>query len=310
MDVSAIGAGSINASGDSLQDLRATGELLASEYEGVLACEAEFDLKSYAPSIKSYVDRASALALAGSHLALSGAGILEEGSRKSEVGLNYGTGWGCLETMRLFFAKVKKGNPRFAPALPFSHSYANSPSSVVAIEFALRGHAVTYSCGKLSSAHAVLDAVDFLSRERGTVVAGGSEALSGVLVRHLRDSGGLLGGEDPLAEGARGFVPGEGAGFVVLSTEREASVRVSEDVGSPEFVASCASTRTDYEADVREFDGAEIFPLGARIGETWGASFGIACALAFSVVSRGELKRAAAVCRAGKEKVTLGFARD
>ena len=104
MDVSAVGAGSLNASGDSLEGLRAAGELLASEYEGVLACEAEFDLKRYAPSVKSYLDRASALALAGCHLALSGAGILEEAARKDEVGLNYGTGWGCLETMRLFFA--------------------------------------------------------------------------------------------------------------------------------------------------------------------------------------------------------------
>ncbi len=310
MDVSAIGAGSLNASGDSLEGLLRARELLASEYEGVLACEAEFDLKNYAPSVKSYVDRASALALAGCRLALRGAGILDEGARRGEVGLNYGTGWGCLETMRLFFAKVKKGNPRFAPALPFSHSYTNSPSSVVAIEFALRGHSVTYSCGKLSSARAVTDALDFLSREKGTVVAGGSEALSGVLTGHLKASGQLCGGEDPLAESARGFVPGEGAGFVVLSSETEGPVKVREEIGSPEFVASSAATREEYESDLREFDGAEIFPLGARIGETWGASFGIACALALSVVSRGEFKTAAAVCRAGDEMALLGFVRE
>ena len=107
----------------------------------------DFKIEAYLPNLKTYVDRTSALALSAAKLALQDAGLLEREARPAgvEIGCSYATTFGCLEAMGLFWKKVKSTNPKFAPPLPFTHGYANSPSSLVCIEYGLKGSAATFS---------------------------------------------------------------------------------------------------------------------------------------------------------------------
>ncbi|MHC4915515.1 MAG: hypothetical protein ACYTGB_08485, partial [Planctomycetota bacterium] len=172
-----------------------------------------FSLKDHIPTVTSYVDRCSALGMAAAKLALEDAGRLEPESRGREWGLVYATHWGCLDSMELFFAKVAK-KPRFAPPLVFSHAYANSPSSIICIEFALSGVGATFSEGVTGAITALGWGRDRLERTGGAENAGflicASDSLSGAVRRHL-------------AEG--GAAPGEAGAAVALELEEAAGAR-------------------------------------------------------------------------------------
>ncbi|MCX7805584.1 MAG: hypothetical protein N3A38_10400 [Planctomycetota bacterium] len=182
----------------------------------------EFRLSDYISSIKGYIDRCSALALGAARLALDGSG-LKAGPGCSDIGLCYATTFGCLDSMELFWARTKGGNPKFAPPLPFTHAYANSPSSILAIEFGLRGHSMTFSgdvsSGLLAASHAS-DAIR--GGKSGAILAGASEALSAPRWRHhwAEDELSADGRWAPLEEAGSkaGTVPGEGAAFLVLES--------------------------------------------------------------------------------------------
>lgn len=177
---------------------------------------ADFNLKEYIPTVTSYVDRCSALALAASKLALENAGRLERDSRGGDWGLAYATAWGCLDSMQLFFAKVAK-KPKFAPPLVFSHSYANSPSSLVCIEFGLSGVGATFSEGATGAITALGWARDRLVRTSGSegegVLVCASDSLSGALRKHCA---------------ASGTAPGEAGAAVALELEERAQKRGAE----------------------------------------------------------------------------------
>jgi 3-oxoacyl-(acyl-carrier-protein) synthase len=81
---------------------------------------------------------------------------------------------------------VLERGAKFASSLLFSHSYANVPASLVAIEYRLRGHHGTVCTGLTSGATALAEAVDALRDGRAEVIfAGGVEALSEPLLRGL-----------------------------------------------------------------------------------------------------------------------------
>ena len=190
----------------------------------------DFELSKFVPSIKSYIDRCSALALGAARLTLDRAGLAPDKPRPAEIGLVYATTFGCLDSMELFWQKVKGGNPKFAPPLPFTHAYANSPSSILAIEFKLRGHAITFSGDVSSGLLAVAQAASAIrGGAASAVLAGASEALSAARWRHHWSEGELsLDGKwVPLAPAgsANGIVPGEGAAFVLLETLEGAAAR-------------------------------------------------------------------------------------
>jgi len=181
----------------------------------------DFEITDYLESIKSYIDRTSALACAAAKLALDDAGLAAAGEEgRPEVGLAYGTCWGCLDSMELFFHKVKEGNPRLASPLPFSHSYANSPAAVLAIEFGLRGFHTVSSSGWNSATIAVSQAAEGVRRGASpAVLAGGSESGSHGRFMHLLGKG-LIGGD-----GGGGAVFGEGGCFLVLESAESAAAR-------------------------------------------------------------------------------------
>lgn len=154
----------------------------------------DFDLSEYLKTVRTYIDRTSAFALACVSLLPS-----------ADAALSLGTEWGCMESLQLFSDKLIGGNPKFVPPLIFTHSYANAPNSLIAIEFGSRQFNVCISCGSTSGLQALVYALSQVELERcERIIAGGVDTLSEPLVK---------------CEARRSVPLGEGAGFVLLSSE-------------------------------------------------------------------------------------------
>ncbi len=149
----------------------------------------EFDLSEYLPSERTYLDRCSELALLAAALALREGGIAAAGGTSSaptgetaapdRFGLGLGTAYGCLDTMYNNTQRVQSKGPRLASPLLFMHSFVNTPASLVAIEFGIKGPAATFTDGSLSAASALYWAADLLRRSSvDLMLVGGVEALS------------------------------------------------------------------------------------------------------------------------------------
>ncbi len=251
---------------------------------------ADFDIASYLDSVKSYCDRTSALAAAGVKLALDHAGLGLE--RPDGCGLAFATSWGCLDSMEVFFAKVAGGSPKGASPLVFSHSYANSPAAMLAIEFKLNGFHSVVSAGWNSSTVAISQAAEAISRgECDIVVAGGAEAISPARFGHLLEAGVI---------GPDAAVMGEGACVLVLESAESANSRGAAPLASISgsgasggedrfeamtraIVAACASACVEPSelegyfgaaSGIAEYDSAELAGMAAACGMDAGAVAG------------------------------------
>lgn len=301
--VSSIGIGRDKFFEGLARDLSGIGEITGFDVADRPVTEAgevqDFYLEDYIESEKTYLDRCSELALAGCVLTLRDAGY--EGSGLS-VGLSLGTAYGCLDTMRAFLKRVMAKGARLANPLLFSHSYANTPGSLAAIEFSLSGFNATCCTGLSSGGTAIAWAFDALRLGRAeAILAGGMEALSETLYE-----GCLTQDESP--------VLGEGAGIVMLETASSAGRRHTANpaqlrgCGTAEGLEAAIYGALDDAAVAAEdvdllipaangtprLDGAEeaalrtIFgaqeiariPLKERVGETFGAAAGLAVAAA------------------------------
>lgn len=185
----------------------------------------DVNLDTELPNVKSFIDRTSALALVAAKRALLDAGLLDQAARPADVdemGCAYGATFGCLEAMQIFWQKVKTSNPKFAQPLPFTQGYANSPSSLLCIEFGLRGPAATFSGEKLAGMEALTFAVDqIVSGATRVMLAGASESLSPPAYRHLLATGQL----SKTGNWTDGIVPGEGGAMLVLERDDAARAR-------------------------------------------------------------------------------------
>jgi 3-oxoacyl-(acyl-carrier-protein) synthase len=119
----------------------------------------DFDLKNYPVAPKTYLDRASALALAACGLALKNANL--SGPLGDEFGLCIGTQFGAVQTMAAFESKLFEAGAKTVSPLLFSHSGFNAPAAIISIEWGLRGHHAPF-CGARSGLDAVEAARDAL----------------------------------------------------------------------------------------------------------------------------------------------------
>ena len=162
----------------------------------------DFKLEDYPLSPKTYLDRASALALAASALALRDAKITWPVENPDDFGLTLGTHLGCLDTMKVFWEDAVAKGVRLAKPLLFSHSYINSPISLCAIEFGLKGYHGTFCAGQNSGLEAVRAAFDAIRLGHAeAMLCGGVEALTDA--RELCEPGDL---NDNLGEASVFFV--------------------------------------------------------------------------------------------------------
>ncbi len=143
---------------------------------GFIEPTSGFDLKDYLDTPKTYLDRASALALAGCALALRDANLV--GPFDEGFGIALGTRFGAVETMRGFEGTLAEKGAKSVSPLLFSHSYFNSPISLCAIEWGLKGWHGTL-CGPNATFDAVTAARDALALGHATrMLCGSVEALS------------------------------------------------------------------------------------------------------------------------------------
>ena len=182
----------------------------------------DLELGDFIESSKTYIDRTSAFALAACASALKDA----HWSGDEGVGLVLGTAWGCMDSLELFAQKLAEGKPKFVPLLPFTHSYANAPNSLAAIEFKLRGFNACLTCGHTAG----LAAVEYACRrialgKEKRLLAGGAEALSRPVLHVYCLRGELNPGDAPVPydPASQGMVLGEGA--VVFAIEDAESAR-------------------------------------------------------------------------------------
>ncbi len=169
-------------------------------------------VEDYLESEKTYLDRCSEFALAAVHLALEDAQIDREALEHTRFGLCLGTAYGCLDSLMNMTERVQKKGARFASPLIFTHAFANSPTSLAAIEFRIQGPTATFCVGDVSAAAALQYAFDVLRHGRADLIlAGGVDVLSASLLAGI--------------ELAPGLVPGEGACLLALERAEVAEAR-------------------------------------------------------------------------------------
>lgn len=169
-DLTLHGAGSAVASGGGSGSAGGSAESFKLE---------SFKLENYLASQKTYLDRCAALALAGCALALRDAAMQWPPADADNFGITLGTHLGCVETMKTFWDKTTQSGVRGASPLLFSHSYFNTPISLCAIEFGLKGFHATFCAGHDSGLAAVCAAFDAIRLGHArAMLCGGVEALT------------------------------------------------------------------------------------------------------------------------------------
>jgi 3-oxoacyl-[acyl-carrier-protein] synthase II len=224
--VSAIGIGREAFFGALRERRSGIAPVTAFEAGGRRAGEVKnFTVADYLESQKNYLDRSSELAFAAMSLALEDAD-LDPKSCSSDA-LLLGSAYGNLATMSLFFADFVQKGPRLVKPVLFPHTYSNTTISLLAMEYNLAGYHANFSAGTVSSACALVEGFDLIRQGRQTrALAGGFESLSALLLSGLHAAGSLAD-----ADGQGGFVPGEGAGIVVLEEREQALARGARILG-------------------------------------------------------------------------------
>jgi 3-oxoacyl-[acyl-carrier-protein] synthase II len=209
-----------------------------------------------------------------------------------------------MDSLELFAQKLVQGKPKFAPPLPFTHSYANAPNSLAAIEFKLRGFNACITCGHVSG----LLAVEYACRRVALgkdkrLLAGGSEALSESIFQASCGKGWLNAGDEPRPydPASGGMVLGEGAAVFAIE-----EADLARQWGDPALARVCgyASCRGQSVAEgltrsmreALERGGIEPGAVDAVVGTGCGspevdggeveavrATFGAACPVLTSV---------------------------
>ena len=176
------------------------------------------------------LDRCSRMSLAAAREALLNAGIeAPPGSAETEDaspprGLVLGTMTAGVETLRVFLATMFAEGPESASPMLFPLTVPNSAASQCSILLGLRGPNLTISEMEASGLAAIATAAGLVRDGACDVVlAGGTDewvgeydrAWSRLRLTHRGDPAAFPG---PFVRGRRGFVPGEGAYFVVVES--------------------------------------------------------------------------------------------
>lgn len=179
------------------------------------------------------MSRSSQLAVAAARMAVESSGLrIDEGNR-NEIGALIGCGTISMpDVEQAVITMIQRGGMKISPffipaALP------NMPASQVSIQLGLRGYTTAISTACAAGGQAIGEAAEIIRRgDAEIMLAGGAEAPITALslgafcvMRALSTQGNQqpARASRPFDRGRDGFVPGEGAGVVVL--ERLSSAR-------------------------------------------------------------------------------------
>jgi 3-oxoacyl-[acyl-carrier-protein] synthase II len=176
------------------------------------------------------MDPANTYAIAAAKMALEHAGLAEDAAGKDNFGVIVGTGYsGFASVVEHQRAYLRDGIAQLSP-IHFPNTVYNASAGMVAIELGLNGPNSTVTGLDVSGEFAITYAWMLLQQgmaERVVVV--GVDDLCPALLEGFHDLGFAArdghAASQPLGRARRGFIPGEGAGALVLETARAAAQR-------------------------------------------------------------------------------------
>ena len=174
----------------------------------------EFDLQDLIDSRKPYLDPHSKSALAAAALTFDSASIVWDEIDRSRVGLSYATMLGNQDTMAMFQNMVNEKGMRLASPVLFGHTYPNTTSSLVSIEYGLRGYNQNFCGGPLCGAQALESALFALRQHRADMMLSGGGDVVGLEALGL-----------DMDESSDEPMPAQGVGLMLLETRESAELR-------------------------------------------------------------------------------------
>jgi 3-oxoacyl-[acyl-carrier-protein] synthase II len=192
--------------------------------EPVLVGEVlDFKAADYFVADKTYLDRCSELALAAAKLALDHAGLSAMPAAEERSGVVLGS-YGCVDTALRYRERVAARGIRFATPLIFTHALANTPASLISIDFHLKGYHATV-CGGDGSGGAALHTalVGLFAGHADALLAGAAASLPPAPSRFWATDD--PDAYDPTAVEDFPHAAGEGACLFLLETEESARAR-------------------------------------------------------------------------------------
>jgi 3-oxoacyl-[acyl-carrier-protein] synthase II len=239
------GMGTVNPLGKNLEEYwdgliegRSTGRMAEGYPTDKLTTKFACEVPNFDP--QDFMDRKAAqrmarfsqMAVAASSMALADSGLDLAKEDSFRVGVDMGTGiGGFIEMTQGAISYATKGrlNPLYAPMI-----IPNMAAASVAMAFHLRGPNTTVTTACAASTHTLGDASRIIQHgDADVMLAGGSEAsLCEVGISSFNSIRALSTRNDAPEKASRpfdrdrdGFVPGEGAGILVLESEEHAKSR-------------------------------------------------------------------------------------
>ncbi|MGH7760541.1 MAG: beta-ketoacyl-ACP synthase II [Candidatus Dormibacteraceae bacterium] len=239
------GMGTVNPLGkdldeywDGLIEGRSTGRIAEGYPTDKLTTKFSCEVPTFDP--QDFMDRKAAqrmarfsqMAVAASSMALADSGLDLAKEDSFRVGVDMGTGIGGFIEMThgaISYATKGRLNPLYAPMI-----IPNMAAASVAMTFHLRGPNTTVTTACAASTHTIGDASRIIQHgDADVMLAGGAEAsLCEVGISSFNSIRALSTRNDAPDKASRpfdrdrdGFVPGEGAGILVLESEEHATNR-------------------------------------------------------------------------------------
>lgn len=226
------------------------------------------------------IDRTGQLAIIAGQRALAASGWSPARRAEHEVGLVLGTMFGSVHTISAFDRRGMEAGPKYVKPLDFANSVINAAAGQAAIWLDLRGVNATMSGGSVAGLQALGQGCELVRTGRcDAVLAGGAEELSFEGFHAFQQAGLVSSGELPVPFGAGrdGFVPGEGAAFLMLEDADSAAAR------GVEALAEITGHGTAYDPS----QGRDAGSLAAALERAIRLALDDAGTVAIDVVSSG-----------------------
>lgn len=223
----------------------------------------DFDETEFLRSPKNYLDRNSALAFAACEMVVRRSGLsLPEPD--AGHGVSLGSMSANVESLALFWSKVREKGPKLAPPFLFPHTYYNTTVGLLSIEYGLTGPHQQFCSGAVAGLEAVLFAAQRIEDSRANLMlAGGVEAFTEWLFRAALGRGQLSpsdAGEEscrPFSKQRNGTILGEGAALFAVEPLLDAQDRNARILGR---ICGCGMASSAAEAMRRALTSASVEP--------------------------------------------------
>ncbi|HEV7424731.1 MAG TPA: beta-ketoacyl-[acyl-carrier-protein] synthase family protein [Thermoanaerobaculia bacterium] len=201
-----------------------------------VAGPAAFNPEHYFPPQQKldHIDRVARFSLASAAMAIRDSGIAFTEQLRERTGVSFGTGMGAANALEETFAQLLVRDANRVKPLTVLKVMNNAPAALIAIEHALGGPDLTYSCACSSSSVSIGEAYRQIRHGYAdAMIAGGAEApltfgffksWEAMHILAVPDRENPSASCRPFSRNRTGLVLGEGAAMIVLE-EREMALQ-------------------------------------------------------------------------------------